>query len=290
MFLKKIVKNVISMLGYEIRRKKVFRSSNTISQNAISKKHHGFIGDDVVLLLNSSDDMYVKNHKERIILSIEICRKFNFNKRILNVGGGEWGPITQAWQKSFLDAEFIPTDVDLHGKLPYDDDSFDNVIFCEVFEHIGDRNFMSSYKNFEGVINLVSEIIRVMKPGAKMLLTTPNIISYYNIGLALCSTHPFMYPLHYREYSPYEMKTMLDFFGVNTLLLETHDAFSGYHDRLGDTIHKFCIKNGFSVDFRGRHFFIVVEKPEGYALPKIPKDTAHIFYKDNKREKFKNPL
>lgn len=58
----------------------------------------------------------------------------------------------------------------LNDPLPYENDSFDYVIFMEVIEHIYNPNFV------------LSEISRIIKPGGQLILSTPNIL---NIGSRL---------------------------------------------------------------------------------------------------------
>jgi SAM-dependent methyltransferase len=55
--------------------------------------------------------------------------------------------------------------VDDSGRLPYDDGSFDLVTAVEVVEHIdGHRGFFG-------------EVARVLRPGGRLVFTTPNILS-----------------------------------------------------------------------------------------------------------------
>jgi len=58
----------------------------------------------------------------------------------------------------------------LNSKLPYDDNTFDYIIFMEVIEHIYNPNFV------------ISEISRVLKKGGRLILSTPNIL---NVGSRL---------------------------------------------------------------------------------------------------------
>ena len=69
------------------------------------------------------------------------------------------------------------------GRLPFDDNSFDMVVSCQVIEHISDT------KSF------LREIIRVLRPDGSLFLTTPN---------AEIRLDPGMQPwnkFHVREYS-----------------------------------------------------------------------------------------
>ncbi len=66
------------------------------------------------------------------------------------------------------------------------DNSFDSAICFQVIEHIEDDK------------TLLKEIKRVLKPGGKLLLTTPNILTTLTRN-----------PYHVREYTPTEMKNVV---------------------------------------------------------------------------------
>jgi SAM-dependent methyltransferase len=58
----------------------------------------------------------------------------------------------------------IDEGVDILKRLPYDDESFDGVLLCEVMEHIGNHD------------QAIAEISRICRPGGVVVLTTPNIL------------------------------------------------------------------------------------------------------------------
>ena len=79
--------------------------------------------------------------------------------------------------------------------LNIDDNSIDFVVTFQVIEHIQKDKFF------------LQEIHRVLKPGGKLLLTTPN-------KLMSLSRNPW----HIREYTPVEMKNILDkYFNENSV-------------------------------------------------------------------------
>lgn len=97
--------------------------------------------------------------------------------RILDVGSGE-GALTQKLHKLGYDmqaCDFSPESfkypevqcdgVDITLPFPYDKQIFDRVIAVEVTEHILDHE------------NFFSEINRILKPGGKLYISTPNILS-----------------------------------------------------------------------------------------------------------------
>ena len=60
----------------------------------------------------------------------------------------------------------VPCDrIDANGVLPYEDDSFDAASCIEVVEHI------------ENQFHLVRELFRIVKPGGKVIVTTPNVLN-----------------------------------------------------------------------------------------------------------------
>jgi len=74
----------------------------------------------------------------------------------------------------------IPIDggVDLTRGLPYTDSSFDLVVLTEVLEHL---------ENHRAAI---SELSRVIRPGGRLILTTPNIMRLDSrLGFALSGLH-----------------------------------------------------------------------------------------------------
>lgn len=79
----------------------------------------------------------------------------------------------------------------IEDQLPFDGDSFDFVFAGEIIEHVINPDF------------LLAEIWRVLKPGGKLLLTTPNLLCWYNRILMLIGVTP-MYVEHsyYANYGP----------------------------------------------------------------------------------------
>ncbi len=78
----------------------------------------------------------------------------------------------------------------IHTNVPpfenVSDNSFDTIICFQVIEHIEDDNFF------------IKEIYRVLKPGGKAVISTPNI----NLTLS-------RNPWHTREYTPQELQLLL---------------------------------------------------------------------------------
>lgn len=94
--------------------------------------------------------------------------------------------------------------------LPFEDCSFDLVMFCEVLEHIIDHPK-----------HVFSEIHRILKSNGLMIMSTPNIAHIYNRITLLCGKNPqlLLWGLrhgkqdprgHFREYSMDELTYLLE--------------------------------------------------------------------------------
>ena len=194
------------------------------------------------------------------------------------------GALGRLWKASFPKAEFLATETDLHLDLPYDDNEFDNILCCEVFEHIGDINFRSSQSNFCGVLHFLSEMTRVLKTGGKVVLTTPNVTSINNIRLIMRGTHPFMYPLHYREYTRYELERMLSCIGIKNYFLESENVFMRDEKIIRDITSYLALHN-LTINDRGDDWFLVYEKPSDWVLKNFSNEkSALMIYPSLQRE------
>jgi len=122
--------------------------------------------------------------------------------KVLDVGAGE-GALTQKLHQcgyrmqacelfpdKFKVAE-IPCDpVDITKSIPYPDHSFDMVIAVEVTEHILDHEVF------------FSEIARILKPGGRLYVSTPNILSMKSRIRFFFRGFPFAFnPLELENYN-----------------------------------------------------------------------------------------
>ena len=69
--------------------------------------------------------------------------------------------------------------VDLNGRWPYPDNSFDVVHSSQVIEHLHNTRLF------------VIEILRVLKPGGHALVTSENLTSFLNLGAMMLGYTPF---------------------------------------------------------------------------------------------------
>lgn len=177
-------------------------------------------------------DGYVTRHARRIGFDYDlICRHVSTDSRILEVGavpllltvplkesgysvtGLDIKPdrFASAIQKTGLTV--LPCDIETEP-IPAEDNTFDAVIFNEIFEHLR--------------INLIftmRQVLRVLKPGGLMFLSTPNLRSLNGIrnflirkqSTSICSDlyeeylklETLGHMGHVREYTDREVNTFL---------------------------------------------------------------------------------
>lgn len=134
---------------------------------------------------------------------------------------------------------------------PFEDCFFDAVSCMEVLEHLTvDPMF------------LIQEANRVLKINGKLILTTPNIISTGSIQRLLEGNTPYSFPLftkdcstnrHNREYTPWEVKLLLEKGGFEVSTLETKDFWSKPSMEIFDLLKKL----NKPLDLRGEDIMVV---------------------------------
>lgn len=105
---------------------------------------------------------------------------------------------------------FHHVNVERHG-LPFPDDSFDVVLFCEVIEHL-----------LADPVAALLEIRRVLRPGGRLVLTTPNVARLENVARLVAGANlydPYSgygpYGRHNREFTRHELFRLLPFAGFD---------------------------------------------------------------------------
>ncbi len=106
--------------------------------------------------------------------------------------------------------------------FPYADGSFSTVLCCELLEHLT-----------ADPLHMMAEINRILKPGGHLVLTTPNLASLRALAGILQGFHPQLFSAyirprngvvdarHAREYTPVELRKLLEDSGFEVTVLET---------------------------------------------------------------------
>jgi len=105
-------------------------------------------------------------------------------------------------------------------RFPYDDDSFDVVLFCEIVEHL-----------LVDPLHAIREIRRVLRPGGLLVVTTPNVARLGNVLALVAGENVYdpysgygAYGRHNREYTQHELVKLLTFCGFEVDIAFTANA------------------------------------------------------------------
>ncbi|MEM1632378.1 MAG: class I SAM-dependent methyltransferase [Thermofilum sp.] len=118
----------------------------------------------------------------------------------------DYDPAEYSTVASACGVRVIKADLE-RDELDLADDSMDCALFAEVLEHL----------NPYYVSHTMSEINRVLKPGGKLILTTPNIASLFRRLRLLLGIQP-QYATHVREYTKKEVEKLLLEHGFRVLI------------------------------------------------------------------------
>ncbi len=131
---------------------------------------------------------FISNHKERIALDLDLTKEHIVkNSAVLEVGsvpllftaalsqcnynvtGCDIAPERYATTIKKIGIDVVKCDIETE-ELPFDKNSFDAIIFNELFEHLRINPIFT-----------LSEVLRIMKPGAILTLSSPNLRSLTGI-------------------------------------------------------------------------------------------------------------
>ncbi len=109
-------------------------------------------------------------------------------------------------------------------EFPYQDNSFDVVLFCEIIEHL-----------LSDPVHALTEIRRVLKPGGDLVLTTPNVARLDNVRKIIAGENVYdpysghgPYGRHNREYTQEDLFSLLSANGFTVRTMFTADVHPGH--------------------------------------------------------------
>lgn len=121
------------------------------------------------------------------------------------------------------------------GHIPFEDNSFDVVIFCEVMEHL-----------FAPPAEILKEVRRIMRPQGKLIISVPNIAALYQRIRLLLGISPLpsadkltaiFYRGHVHEYTMGETTALLRACNFNDVRAKYVRANSG-----GNTVRQLMMR------------------------------------------------
>jgi SAM-dependent methyltransferase len=193
----------------------------------------------------------------------------DLNLTLANYFGGEEGTGVQtlSWQEgdSRKSSTFNFDHFNMEeSRFPYEDASFDVVLYCEIIEHL-----------LMNPVHTLTEIRRVMKPGGLLVVTTPNVARLGNV-LAMADGRSIYDPYsgfgpygrHNREFSMTELLHLLEFAGF-----EHESSFTADAHREDHSGHpKFEMASSLIADrpaHLGQYLFVAV-RANGTPRPGLP--------------------
>jgi SAM-dependent methyltransferase len=219
---------------------------------------------------------YIGVHLPRLARTMTLVPKPSGARRVLELGAymqmtpalttlcgypevraADLGPLGETARKTIaLRSEEFTCDIDLfdaeRDRFPYPDAHFSLVLCCEMLEHL-----------LRDPMHMLIEIRRVLEPGGRLLLTTPNCASLSSLLNVLDGrTNPLVYSRyaranpedrpHVREYTAYEIEQLMlaAGFGVELLItdrIESRDRATWVQDLL--------IRNHLEYELRGEQTY-----------------------------------
>lgn len=175
-------------------------------------------------------------------------------KTIVELGGdSRIGRFT----KHAFGADYQEYKNDLRYPFALADESQDCVLCLEVLEHIKDVPEVDStiemigHFNFSGMNNIFRESYRILRPGGRLIMTTPNASSVDVIANVMKFVHPHNFGPHVRELTPGEVVNMGKAVGFELESFATFFAWGETSHSLRDAILKFIEQCGFDPSNRG---------------------------------------
>ena len=120
--------------------------------------------------------------------------------------------------------------------LPFPDESFDLVTFTEVLEHIA----------ITDPCVVLQEMRRVLRPGGRMLLSTPNVANLSNVAALIQGENVFWPPeifygsvdRHNREFAPAELQQLIERAGFARHALDYMNTWSNWNHTTAPLFHR----------------------------------------------------
>ena len=208
-----------SALETTARRATSMLKLDQVPGGATSAAQLTFAGDELTAV-NQSMYEYVSRHPDdthavastaidrvRFARSVEWLRSvIRPGQRVLELGGG--GMSTHIITRAFPGVPVEAAPFELRRPFPHSDASFDVVLCMEVIEHVADEPYQYA-TTLSGVRHCLREVARVLAPGGRLFLTTPNAASTFTLARAVKQEPQMAYEWHFREFTAGEISGLV---------------------------------------------------------------------------------
>lgn len=199
------------------------------------------------------------NTKSHFRKSLDIgCADGSFSKKLKDdFGFNVFGLDVSEGAVKLANAKGVTAKVhNLENKLPFQDNSFDLIIACEIIEHLYDTDFF------------ISELRRVLRKKGVLILSTPNLVSLVNRIKIAFGKYPSLVPEynvggagHIRAYTIPILKKQLISHGFNVVLASSPNiTFPMINKRIPQTLKRIAIRLGNYFPNIGSHMILVAKK------------------------------
>lgn len=192
---------------------------------------------------------YNDMHDQRFKKALEVVSDYAPNaSRIVDLGGRS--KLTEMIEKE-RGVTVVCHAEELRRPLNLDDCSADLVLCTEVLEHLCETG-NEHHATFGPVVRVLKEVFRVLTPGGRVIISTPNAASYQAFQRWYTGQAPMNYSRHYREYTMSELTAVCNDVGLREV-----DSF--YHEDMNTKVpSKSLLEDRYSA-IRGNRLYYVGE-------------------------------
>jgi SAM-dependent methyltransferase len=168
------------------------------------------------------------DHRVRFLLTLDAVRR---RMSLSNARIAETGHMSglSHWL-SLQGTNVEELDGDFRYEINAGGEQFDVLLSLEVLEHIKDQDHSGFDDlvlfNYSGAKAFIREMHRVLRPGGKLVLTTPNACSLWIVEETMERRTPWLHAPHVKEYAPNEVIGMCADAGFS---LDAFDTFYAAH-------------------------------------------------------------
>lgn len=176
--------------------------------------------------------VFAEGRRDHVVRALETLRLLS-DRDLLRPGmavgeTGDLGDVGEALVQAGHPC--APLRGDLRVRIEADDRSIDLLLSLEVFEHLQDLPPAhwreSSIFHENGARAFAAECARIVRPGGRLVLTTPNATSLFSMIQLLEGKAPMLWRKHVREYTIGEVRAHFEAVGF---VLEHVETWYAYH-------------------------------------------------------------